>query len=86
MSEIVLKTYHFDLKKRTYKVTKPKRRARGRWRVDWITKLGERRGCKNSEWHDRLKDAVDRERQLKRGGFECSIWDEKPSRQPPPTP
>lgn len=48
----------------------------GNWRVDWITKSGACRGCKNQEWFMAKRDAEEREKQLKRGGFEVSVWKE----------
>ncbi len=46
----------------------------GKWQVDWVTKLGARRGCINQEWFTTRRDAWEREKQLKRGGFEVSVW------------
>lgn len=44
--------------------------------VEWITKLGARRGCVNQEWNKRKCDAKSRLQQLKRGGFDCFIWED----------
>lgn len=52
-------------------------KQRGKFRVDYIVKNGACRGCTNQEWHARLKDAYEREAQLKRGGFQVSVWKEE---------
>lgn len=50
---------------------------KGKWRVEWKCKRGPRRGCINQEWFISKGDANARLGQLKRGGFERSLWKEE---------
>lgn len=50
-------------------------RRRGQFRVDWRKKSD---GTIRQQWYDKLRDAREKERNLKLGGYACDVWKEGP--------